>query len=99
MFTSIFALFSSISAFIPLAKFFFPLNTSENPPANPPAIPETPGTSETATPAITATTSSDIFIPSFSVVISLSNSTTSSLFSCCSLFSSLIFIPPNLFSK
>ena len=63
-FLSIFTSFSSASTLIPFDRFFFPLSTSEIPPANPPDILATPGTSDTATPAITATTSFDIFIPS-----------------------------------
>jgi len=60
MFTSIFASVSATSTFIPFDSFFFPLNTSEIPPANPPAVSTTPFTSDTATPAIIDTTSSDI---------------------------------------
>ena len=60
MFTSIFVSFSPTSTLIPFDNFFFPLNTSDIPPANPPAVSTTPGTSDTAIPAITETTSSDI---------------------------------------
>ena len=71
----------------PLLKFFFPLKTSEIPPANPPAIPATPFTSETAFPAITATTSSAICIFSPDTF-----SFTSSLFKFCSS----ILLPPKI---
>jgi len=81
MFTSIFTSLSPASTFIPFDKFFFPLSTSEIPPANPPDILATPGTSDTATPAITATTSFDIFIPSFDPSVFSSISTISSFFS------------------
>ena len=68
-------------SFIPFAKFFFPLKTSVIPPANPPAISATPETSDTATPAITATTSSAIFISLLSADNAISPfSTTYSLF-------------------
>ena len=60
MFTSIFVSFSPTSTFIPFDRFFLPLKTSEIPPANPPAIAYTPGASDTAFPAIIATTSSAI---------------------------------------
>ena len=75
IFTSILAVVSVLSTFIPFAIFFFPLNTSEIPPAKPPAIPATPCTSDTATPAITAITSVDISIP-------FSSSLTSSFIFC-----------------
>ena len=66
MFTSIFVVPSFVSTLIPFAKFFLPLRTSVIPPANPPDISATPGTSETAIPAIVAITSSSIIILLFS---------------------------------